>query len=77
MSVDPQQLIKAMQRCGVAYISGPNMGPCQRCGFLEDRRMGACFECSAFVDGEPLGDGVHKLWDRTNPSNTWIVWVRP
>lgn len=75
--IDAKQLIRVMQNCGVAYVSGPNIGACQRCGFREDRRMGACFDCSPFVDGEYLGDGVHKLWDKTRPDNVWVIWVNP
>jgi len=77
MGIDAKQLIRAFQQCGIVYVSGENVGPCQRCGFREDRRMGACFECSTYVDGQYCGDGIHKLWDRTNPSNIWIVSVTP
>ena len=68
-------MVRSMQRAGVVYVSGPNLGPCRRCGFREDRRMGACFECSKFVAGKPLLDGCHLLWSKNDRTNQWIVWV--
>ena len=70
-------LIRSMQQYGIVYVSGPNIGPCQRCGFVDDRRVGVCFECSGYVAGRLLGEGVHLLWDTTNPRNQWMVWVQP
>lgn len=69
------EMVRALQRCGVVYVSGANVRPCQRCGFREDTRMGACFACAEYVGGRNFGDGIHKLWDKTNPSNVWVVWV--
>lgn len=58
---------------GVLYVSGNRDGICHRCGFREDLRMGACFRCSDFVKGKDHGDGIHELWDRTNPTNRWVI----
>ena len=55
------------------YIAAVSRGSCMVCGNWKDLRMGSCFECSEFVSGVTLLAGVHKLWDRRNPSNVWYV----
>jgi hypothetical protein len=70
-------LIRALQQCGLVYVATANTGPCQRCGFVSDLRLGACLECCDRVAGEHLGDGIHKLWDKTHQANVWIVWMQP
>ena len=55
------------------YVSGNGDGLCHRCGFREDLRMGTCFKCSDFVGGIDHGDGIHELFDRTNPTNRWVI----
>lgn len=55
------------------YVSFAEIAPCRVCGQSKDLRMGSCFSCSDFVDGQPLLGGGHELWDRRNPSNHWIV----
>lgn len=54
------------------YVSFAQIGRCHVCGQEHDLRMGACFDCSDFVDGR-LVDGVHELWDRRNPAIQWKV----
>jgi len=70
-------LLREMKRAGLVYVSFAGEGPCKRCGFVEDLRMGSCFFCSQFICGKDHGDGFHELWDRQNPSNRWIVSVQP
>lgn len=76
-NVTVPELVRSLQRCGLVYVSTDNVRACQRCGFREDTRMGSCYDCCEFVGGQPLGDGIHKLWDKTNPKNEWVVWVQP
>lgn len=62
---------------GLTYIStGNGVACCQRCGFREDLRMGACFRCADFVKGKNHGNGIHELWDRDRPDNRWIVTLK-
>ena len=57
------------------YIARSGVANCRVCGNEDDLRMGACFDCSDFVDGEPVKGttGGHKLWDRRDPSNVWYA----
>lgn len=72
--MDANQL-KALHDSGNVYVTMKKCGNCLRCGVYQDLRMGACFHCSSRVDGKPLGDGLHELWDMDNPSNWWIALV--
>ena len=55
------------------YFSMMQLGRCQVCGIKSDLRMGACFDCSDNVRGRLIGDGVHQLWDASDPTNFWYV----
>ena len=73
VSIFGLNVLKLLQEEGIAYISGNGDSICHRCGFREDLRMGACFECADFVNGKDHGDGIHELWDRDNPGNRWFI----
>lgn len=71
---DAENLLRELERAGQVYISQDHLGICNRCGFREDLRMGACYDCaSGHVSGKPLGNNLHELWDATNPSNRWVA----
>lgn len=55
-----------------AYMSFEKIGNCMVCKSLEDLRCGVCFDCCPKVEGEPIKGG-HRLWEITNPNNTWYV----
>jgi hypothetical protein len=55
------------------YVAMARIGICKVCNREDDLRMGVCWDCCDFVDGEQLSPTTHRLWDRRNPSNTWIV----
>lgn len=78
MSDDYQRFIKMLrmaQDSGATYTSFAGSQLCQRCGFREDCRMGACFRCADFIKGKNNGNGIHELWDRNRPDNRWFVTV--
>ena len=77
MSDDVLKLLSVMVEGGLVYTPLGGWGVCRRCGFAEDLRMGACFECSDFVKGKNHGDGIHELWDRNRPENRWYVTIAP
>lgn len=55
------------------YVAKEQIGICKVCGQEDDLRMGCCWDCADYVDGEQLSPTKHRLWDRRNPSNSWIV----
>jgi hypothetical protein len=55
------------------YVSFAQVDNCKVCGERHDLRMGACWDCADFVDGEQISPGNHRLWDRRNPRNEWFV----
>ena len=55
-----------------AKILHDQMGDCMVCGSHQDLRGGVCFDCCGKVTGEPIKGG-HRLWEITNPNNTWYV----
>lgn len=55
------------------YVIIAHWGTCHLCGKHDDIRYGACFACADFVDGERLSATTHRLWDKRNPSNEWVV----
>lgn len=55
------------------YLVVARIGPCRVCGKEDDLRFGVCFDCCGHVDGEKVGDRMHRLWDRRNPDNEWFV----
>jgi hypothetical protein len=55
------------------YVSIAQIGRCKVCSDEDDLRMGVCFDCCDFVDGERVSDTTHRLWDRRNPSNEWFA----
>lgn len=67
------KLLGVTVEAGVVYTPIGGMGLCKRCGFREDLRMGACFQCSDFVNGKNHGSGIHELWDRDRPTNRWFA----
>ena len=56
-----------------AYVSMLRIGKCKVCGEEEDLRMGCCFSCCDYVDGEQVSPTTHRLWDRRNPTNEWFA----
>lgn len=54
------------------YVSMAQIGDCLVCKQREDLRCGVCFDCVAKVDGILISPGLHKLWERGNPSNNWF-----
>lgn len=55
------------------YVSIERWGHCHVCGEYQDLRMGVCFDCCDQVDGKRLSATTHRLWERANPYNEWIV----
>lgn len=70
----PDELWQMFKR-GEVYIARSGIDHCRVCGEEDDLRMGACFACADFVDGERVKGttGGHKLWDRRNPENYWYA----
>lgn len=66
-------VLRKLDHLGIIHLLYASIGPCHRCGFRADLRMGACYECSSMVQGKNHEDGLHELWDRTNPTNRWLV----
>lgn len=54
------------------YVAEAAWGNCKVCGGWRDLRCGACFTCSDQVAGELVAPGIHKLWDKLRPQNTWF-----
>ena len=42
------------------------------CKQTQDLRCGVCFDCSPRVTGVKIKGG-HRLWEKTNPRNSWYV----
>lgn len=75
--MEPSALLKLLREEGIAHVAQAQVAMCKRCGFREDLRMGACFQCSDYVGGKSHGDGIHELWDKNNSTNRWFVMVKP
>jgi len=67
-----RSLKEALEKYPDAVVASARMGNCRICEKYRDLRCGVCFNCSPKVDGEPVSKG-HRLWERTNPQNTWYV----
>lgn len=50
----PQQHVDLSYLPSDTYVSFAQMGNCKVCGEHKDLRMGSCFTCSNFVDGETV-----------------------
>lgn len=67
-----KSLDDALREYPDSYIAFAKMGDCMVCKKYKDLRCGTCMGCGSKVSGEPMKGG-HRLWETSNPENTWYV----